>query len=158
MRVLDRVLDTAESDSDAAPGVVAAAAKAKADPGMHDTISLLLAQQQGTGSWKCWRRALAAAREARSDDRMHSITGWDTTGPIRRVFSSCAHASRAAGEPDSQTAAALAELLLGAIVVEMSSLGADRGRQLRNRADHSDVATVRTLWRNLADQQPETRP
>jgi hypothetical protein len=68
MRVLDRCLHDAGADSDNAPEVAAAAARAKADPGMHDAISLLLAEEHEASSWECWRRALATAREYKPGD------------------------------------------------------------------------------------------
>jgi hypothetical protein len=46
---------------------------------------------------------------------------------------------------------ALAQTLLAAVMLEMSSLGTDRSRELRNRAVHGDVAAVRVWSRRLAD-------
>lgn len=158
MRVLDRCLDTAGPGTGTDPGVAAAAARAKADPGMHDAISLLLAEEQETTSWQRWRRVLAAVRKNESGDCLLSLTErCDNAEPIRQVFISCKAAAEVAGEPDHQTAAALAELFLAAVVMEMSSLGTDEGRRLRNLAAHSDVATALTLWRGLADRQAPDR-
>jgi DNA-binding CsgD family transcriptional regulator len=158
MRVLDRCLDTAGSGSGTVPGVAAAAAKARTDPEMHNAISLILAAGNvTTRSRECWRLALAAVREAGSGEYPCSLAercdGNDGTTPIRRMLRSCQTASQAAGEPDRRTAAALAELFLAAIMLEMSSLGTDRSRQLRNLVAHSDIAAARNLWRNMADQQ-----
>lgn len=156
MRVLDRCLDTAGSDSGTVPGVAAAAARAKADPDMHHAITLLLAAVNTTSSWDCWRRALAAAREAQSGNYTCSLTErCDRDSPIRRIFVSCEAASEATGEADRRTAAALAELFLAAIALESSSLGTDRSRKLRNLAAHSDVAAARALSRSMADRKPK---
>jgi hypothetical protein len=160
MQVLDRCLDVAGTDSNAAPKVAAAAARAKADPDMHDAISQLLAEEQEASSWECWRRALATARKYESGDLVpcSRLQRCDTASPISQMFSSCVAASGAPGEPDSWDAAiTLAELFLGIIMLEMTSLGTDEGRRLRNRAAHGDVAAALTQWRNLADFPPESR-
>jgi hypothetical protein len=158
MRVLDRCLDTAESGRDTAPDVAAAAARAKADPDMHDAISMLLAEEQWTTRWECWRRALDAARQAEPGDSQCSFDErCDDESPIKQVFISCHAASGVAGEPDAEVAGTLAQLFLAVIMVERSSFGDDRGRRLRNAAAHGDVAAAVYSWRNLAAPQPETR-
>lgn len=134
MRVLDRCLATARSGSERLPGVAAAAARAKRDPDMHTAISLLLGADDAAMSWETWRRAVAAAREGRL-----SCPRGD--GPVRRMLLSCQTASGT----DRRTAAALAELFLAAIALELSSLGTRQGRRLRNGAEHGDVAAVRVL-------------
>ncbi len=157
MRVLDRCLNTAGSGSGTVPGVAAAAAKAMTDPEMHHAISLLLAEGNATTRpWECWRRALAAVREGEAESGEYTCSlaeCCDGTTPIRQMLRSCETSSQAADEPDRGTAAALAELFLAAIVLEMSSLGTDHSRQLRNLVAHSDVAAARNLWRSMADQQ-----
>lgn len=158
MRVLDRCLDTAESGSDTTPYVAAAAARAKADPDMHDAISVLLAEEPGTTTRECSRCALAFARQAEPDDSRPSFDELcDNTGPVKQVFSSCQAASGVGGEPDAEVAMTLAQLLLAAIMVERSSLGDDRSRRLRNAAAHGAVAAAVYSWRNLAAHKPETR-
>jgi len=158
MRVLDRCLDTAESGRDTAPDVAAAAARAKADPDMHDAISVLLAEEPGTTTWECLLRFLTAARQTEAADCMQcSFERCDNTGPVMQMFSSCHAASGVAGEPDAEVAVTLAQLFLAAIMVERSSFGDDRSRRLRNAAAHGDVAAVINVWRNLAAHKPETR-
>jgi hypothetical protein len=159
MQVLDRCLDVAGTDSNAAPKVAAAAARAKADPDMHDAISVLLAEEPGTTTWECWRRALAVARQAEPGDNLALYCGecHDSVSPVRQVFSSCQAASGVAGEPDAVVAVTLAQLFLAAIMVERSSLGDDRSRQLRNAAAHGAVAAAVYSWRSLAAHGPETR-
>jgi len=145
MRVLDRCLDTARSGSNTAPGMAAAAACAKTDPELHHAISLLLAQENKTGSQECWTRAMATIRNAEPGSSPCSRS--DRRDPITRILSICKTASRATGEADHQTATALAEMLLAAIMLETSSLGTNNARQLRNRAAHSDIAAARALSR-----------
>jgi len=158
MRVLDRCLDTAESDRDSAPDVAAAAARAKADPDMHAAISVLLAEERGAITLECWRRALAIAREAGQSAWLCSFNEHgDAASPVRQMFSSCHEASGVAGEPDAEVTVTLAQLFLAAIMVERSSLGDDRSRRLRNAAAHGDVAAAINAWRNLAAHKPETR-
>lgn len=156
--VLERFLDTTESDSDTAPRLVAAAARAKADPCMHYAILGMLAEEDQASSWGWWRSSLATAREGEHDDLPASFTEHcDEASPIGRMLSSCVAASRTAGEPDGWTAVALAELVLGIIMLEGSSFGTNRSRKLRNQAAHGDVATALTRWRSFADHQPEAR-
>ncbi len=158
MRVLDRCLDTAESDRDTAPDVAAAAARAKADPDMHDAISVLLAEEPGTTTWECWRRFLTAARQAEAADCMQcSFERCDDASPVRQMFSSCHAASGVGGEPDAGVTVTLAQLFLAAIMVERSSFGDDRSRRLRNAAAHGDVAAAINAWRNLAAHKPPAR-
>lgn len=160
MLVLDRCLDIAWTDSDTGPKVAAAAARAKADPGMHEAISQLLAAEPEASSWACWRDALATAREYKPGSlvRRSRIHRCDDDGPISQVFSSCVAASGAPGEPDSWNAAiTLTELFLGIVMLERTSFGTDQSRQLRNQAAHGDVAAALTQWRNLTDSPPETR-
>ena len=158
MRVLDRCLDTAESDSDTAPGVAAAAARAKADRDMHDAISVLLAEEPDAPTLACWRRALATASQAGLSASLCSCNECgDDANPIRQVFSSCHAASGVAGEPDAEVAVTLAQLFLAAIMVERSSFGDDRSRRLRNAAAHGDVAAAVYSWRNLAAHKPPAR-
>jgi len=92
---------------------------------------------------------MAAVREAQSDD-FASIERCEKASPYRRILRSCAAASRAASRADSMTAI-LAQTLLAAVMLEMSSLGTDRSRELCNRAVHSDVAAVRVWSRRPAD-------
>lgn len=183
IRVLDRCLDTAESDSDTTPDVAAAAARAKADPDMHAAISVLLAEEPGTTTCvECCGRFLAFVRQAEPGDSLRSFdelcdnTGHvrqvfssrqaasgvggercDEASPIRQVFSSCQAASGVAGEPDAEVAVTLTQLFLAAIMVERSSLGDARSRRLRNAAAHGAVAAAVYSWRNLAAHKPETR-
>lgn len=81
---------------------------------------------------------------------------YDAGSPALRIVVRCQVASRAAGQDDMRTGRALWELLLAAIVVERSSLGTARSRQLRNLAAHGDVTAARALWRSLADRERET--
>ncbi len=158
LRVLDRCLDTAASDSDTVPGVAAAAAKAKTDPDMHQAISLLLAAEHGTPSWECAHHVMAAAQDAESGNCACSLAEHcDSAAPALVVLNSCNAASRATSGADRGTALALAGMVLAAILLERSSLGTDRSRRLRNLVAHSDVAAALTLWRDLADHQPEAR-
>lgn len=154
MRVLDRCVDTARSGSGTVPGVAAAAALAKADPDLHDAISRLLTAQDATSSWECWSGAMAATREAQSGN-FARLERCGKTTPFSRLVRSCKAASRAAGAVDHRTAAILIEALLAGVMLEMSSLGNDRSRELRNRAVHSDVAAVRVLSRRSADRPAE---
>jgi len=157
MRVLDRFLDTAGSGRGTAPDVAAAAARAKADPDMHDAISVLLAEQAEDFA-VFWNRGLAAVTQADAEDCMQcSFERCANTGPVRQVFSSCHAASGVAGEPDAEVAVTLVQLFLAAIMVERSSFGDDRSRRLRNAAAHGDVAAAINAWRNLAAHKPETR-
>jgi len=65
MRVVDRCLDTARVSSGTSPEMAAAAARAKADPQMHQAIAALLATT-AISTWTCWQHAMTAAREART--------------------------------------------------------------------------------------------
>jgi hypothetical protein len=107
------------------------------------------------GNFLMFHRCEMAAGEAESGDRTSPPAGHcDSAAPAMLMFHRCEAASRAAGGADRRTALALAGVLLAAIVVERSSLGTARSRQLRNLVAHGDVAAARTLWRNLADCQP----
>jgi hypothetical protein len=151
MRVLDRCLDAAGSGSNSAAAVAAAVARAKLDPGLRAAITVLLTEGDEAESLEAVRRVLAV-RARGSGDLPHAAPGNDDMGgPVRRIFISCTEATRAAGEPDCWAAAALAELFLAAIALERSSLGTDRGRELRNRVAHGDVAAAVTMCRSLAD-------
>jgi hypothetical protein len=154
MRVLDRCLDTAPSSGGTAPGVAAAATFAKADPDLHKAIAQLLDTEDGTFSWDCWSTVMAAVREAESGN-FASIERCEKTSSFRRIVRSCKAASQAADEPDHRTASILIEMVLAAAWLEMSSLGTDRSRQLRNRVVHSDVAAALASSRRLADRPPE---
>jgi hypothetical protein len=155
MRVLDRCLDATESRSDTLPGVAAAVARAKADPRMHDAITVLLSEGNETELLECLRRALAV-RARGSCNLPHASAGHcDMGSAMRVIFMSCTNATRDTGQPDCWIAAALAELFLAAIALERSSLGTDQGRRLRNRVAHRDVAAAVTMCRSLADKKPE---
>jgi hypothetical protein len=161
MRVLDRCLDSAPSSSGTAPGVAAAVDFAKADPDLHKAIAQLLHAVDETISRDCRSTAIAAVweavREAESGN-FARIERCEETSSFGRIVRSCKAASRAAGETDHRTAAILIEMVLAAVMLEMSSLGTDRGRQLRNRVVHADVAAARALSLRLADRPPGALP
>ena len=153
-RVLDRCLATAPPSSDTVPGVAAAATFAKADPDLHKAIAQLMDAEDETFSVECLTAAMAAVREAEPGN-FAAIERCEKTNSFRRIVRSCKAASRAADETDHRTASILIEMILAGVMLEMSSLGADRSRELRNRAVHGDVAAVRVLSRRLADGPPE---
>jgi hypothetical protein len=95
---------------------------------------------------------MAAVREA-GPGNFANLERCEKTSLLKRIIRSCAAASRAASGADSTTAI-LAQTLLAAVMLERSSLGADRSRDLRNRTAHSDVAAARASSRRLADSPP----
>jgi hypothetical protein len=178
MRVVDRCLDTARFSSGTSPDMAAAAARAKADPQMHQAIAALLATT-AISTWTCWQHAMTAAREARTAgfrdldyscpenhdtaEPTHYTVMLDEHGSSRcdeasfaRIFTSCKAASRDTGATDSRTPAALAELVLSAVAVEKSSLGTDHSRRMRNRTAHGDVLAAIRLSHQPADHKPAT--
>jgi hypothetical protein len=148
MRVLERCVGAAEG-SGAAPGVAAAAARVKADPRMHAVIWLLLSEQRDeiALSWGSWRRALADAREAGSCELLNNLARCPGAGHMREMISGC---QEAAGQAGPRTTATLAEMLVSIIMLESTSLGSDRSRDLRNSTSSRDAAAAVTAWRNSA--------